>query len=201
MKLNLTESQRNIASCLLEIFVPISRIAEEPLTTMAQIRRTLTNSHKTPLLLSYSLISDMRQTLLQETRTANETCGFPVRICCYFDELTLQEAQEDREREENKNQSKSSSETRLQKKRPSGPSDANDSIIRGECEEESHNSLTLCEEPSLVETDEDFSDFDAKRFYCSGLCTRGRRVENWMKSTKRYKWCHEERSGTDVWKM
>jgi hypothetical protein len=53
MNVILEESER---SCLLEISVPCSRIAEEPPTTSATNPQTLTNSHsacrrKTPLLL------------------------------------------------------------------------------------------------------------------------------------------------------
>jgi hypothetical protein len=46
--------------------------------------------------------------------------------------------------------------------------------------ESSSLNIEDCEEPSLVQTDEENSDFDAKRLYCSGLCTRDRRGENWI---------------------
>jgi len=56
MNVILEKSQRNITSCLLEISVPYSRIAEEQPTTSGTNPQTLTNSHsacltKTTLLL------------------------------------------------------------------------------------------------------------------------------------------------------
>jgi len=45
MKVILEESQRNITSCLLEISLPFSRIAEESPTTSGTNPQTLTNGH------------------------------------------------------------------------------------------------------------------------------------------------------------
>ena len=45
-----------------------------------------------------------------------------------------------------------------------------------------------CEEPGLVETGEENSGSDAERLYCSGLYTRDRHCENWIKCTKCYRW-------------
>ena len=45
MKVILEESQRNITSCLLEIFMSFSRIAEEPPTTIGTNPQTLTKGH------------------------------------------------------------------------------------------------------------------------------------------------------------
>jgi hypothetical protein len=57
-----------------------------------------------------------------------------------------------------------------------------------------------CEEPILAETDEENSDINVECLYVSGLFTRDWRGEKWINFTKRYKWCHEECSGTDDWK-
>ena len=107
--------------------------------------------------------------------------------------------QEDRKRKETRDQRKYSK-IRLQKKRQSGPSDANVSVIRGEHEmkrkktpsESSSSYPKDCEEPSLTETDEENSDKEAECLYYSRMCSRDRRKEKWIKRTKWYKWCHEE---------
>jgi hypothetical protein len=116
--------------------------------------------------------------------------------------------QENRKRKETRDQRKSAFKIRLQKKRQSGPCDANVSAIRGEHEvtrkktvsESSSSDPEDCEEPSFVETGEENSDTDAECFYCSGLYTRDTHGEKWIECTKCYKWCHEECSGTDDWK-
>jgi hypothetical protein len=84
--------------------------------------------------------------------------------------------QEDRKRKETINQRISSFKIRLQKKRQSGPSDANVSVIRGEPEvkrkKRASESLSSdpedCEEPSFVETGEENSDIDAECFSVQG---------------------------------
>jgi len=96
--------------------------------------------------------------------------------------------QEHRKRKENRDQRKSSFKIRLQKKRQSGPSDANVSAIRGEHEvmrkktvsESSPSDPEDCEESSFVETGEENSDTDAECLYSSGLYTRDRREEKWI---------------------
>jgi len=57
-----------------------------------------------------------------------------------------------------------------------------------------------CEEPSLLETAKENSDIEAECLYFSGLYIGDRRGKNWIKCTKSYKWCNDERSGTDDWK-
>ena len=95
MKVILEESQRNIMSCLFEISVPFSRIAEELPTTSGTNPQTLNNSHSACLRKLHCYCSLLRHQLCsrylwQETRTANKTQIFSERIHCYFDELALE---------------------------------------------------------------------------------------------------------------
>ena len=77
----------------------------------------------------------------------------------------------------------------LQKKRQSGPRNANASVIRGDYEIESSS---LDWGVHLVESDEENADGETEYLYCAGLYTGDRHSEKWLKCTKCYKWCHDE---------
>ena len=137
----------------------------------------------------------------QEQPTKRE--HFPERICCYFDEFALKKT----------NFKKTERAKRLQirgnllpkygwRRRDSQvlvTQKFQSFVVNMRWRQSSSLDSENCEEPSLVEKDEEYSDIDAQCLYCSGLYTRDRRGEKWIKCTKQYKWCHEKRSGTDEW--
>jgi hypothetical protein len=107
-------------------------------------------------------------------------------IGCYFDELALQnKLQEIRKRKENRDEKKSSSKIRLQKNGQPGLSNANiqSFVVNMRWKEPSSLDSEDCDKSSLVETGEENSGGDAECLYCSGLYTRDRRGEKWIKCT------------------
>jgi hypothetical protein len=205
MNMILEQSQRSITSCLLDNPVPCTGLAGEPPTTSGTNPQT---PHKTPLLLSCPLTLALFQIPLTGNKNSQQNMSIPGKdlLLCWRARLTKTNIKKIKRRK-TRDQRKSSSKIRLQKKRRSGPSDANVTVIRGEHEvkrkntsESSSSDPEDFEEPSLVETEDENSDIDAECLYCSGPYTRDRRGEKWIKCTKCYKWCHEECSGTDDWK-
>jgi hypothetical protein len=107
--------------------------------------------------------------------------------------------QEGRKRKKAIDQRKSSSKIRLQKKRESGPSNAHVSVI---CGEHGINRAFIRRLRRLWGAQSrrnwyESSDTDVECLYCSGVYSTDRRGEKWIKCTKCYMWCHEERSDTD----
>ena len=138
MKVILEESQNNITSCLLEISLPCSRIAEEPPTTSGTNPQTITNSHSAclrKLLLSCPLTSVLFQIRLAGNKNSQQNMSITGKDLLLFwqarpTKLNLKKT----EKKENRDQMKYSSKIRLQENRQSGPSDANISVIHGEHE-------------------------------------------------------------------
>ena len=99
-------------------------------------QQSLSLPHKTSLLLSCHLTLTLIQIYLVGNKNSQQNMSLHGKNLLLFDQLGLQKKKlkEDRKRKANTDQSKASSKIIWQKKRPSGPSDANVSAILGEYE-------------------------------------------------------------------
>jgi hypothetical protein len=89
MSFILEVTQHNITSCLLDISVPCSRTAEEPLTASGTNPQDPNQQshclyHKTPLLLSYPLRSDLRQIHLAGNKLRQRNMSIPSKDLLLF---------------------------------------------------------------------------------------------------------------------
>ena len=158
--------------------------------------------HKTPLLLF------CRQTLVLfdislagNKNSQQNITAFPQRICCYFDELALQK------------QTSRGKRLEIRGYFPKyGCKRRNSLVLVKHMFQSFVENMRWIERRIVIlrprrlwgaqslETDEENSDNDVECLYCSGLHSRNKCDEKWIKRTKHYKWCHEECWGTDDWK-
>jgi hypothetical protein len=194
----LEETQRNIRSCLLDNPVPCTSSSEEPPNTSSTNPQTVTStvtpsaSQNTAVVVLPSDISpvpDICSRKHEEPKIRHPSRKGSAAVLTsspYKNKL-----QEDLNRKDTRNQRKFSSKIQSQKKKKSGPSDANISTVPAQQEKKrkrraspsSSSDSEEYEELNLMETDED-SDSDAECWYCSGLYSRDRCGEKWIKCTK-----------------
>jgi hypothetical protein len=172
----LEQSQRNVTSCCsLETPVPCTSISEEPSTTSGANPQTLTKtvtpcaSQITTVVFLPPEISPVPDTFGRKQEQPTKTHSRKGSAAILTNLPYKNKRQEDRKKKETRDRRKSFSKIRLQK-RQSRPGDASVSVARGEHEmkkkqrasESSSSESKDCEEPGLIETDEEYSDSDAE---------------------------------------